>query len=471
MTDKKSVWRDPLRFAMDSRLPGTGAALLFAVLMAAFGLLTGKLCAGMEGVGVIAVCAVLGAALLTAFAWRAIGRDAPVIVLLCTAALAMLAVGAHLALLDVKPGRYTKVLEPMLTDMWNYELVTAMAWEDGGWSGVYLIFMGLLSRVENFSWLYAVKLFDLLCQCAAAGAVLRLALRRSANACGANACGANACGAKAHGALAAMYACVLAPTMLMNAGVWAQCDATFAMFALWGLVLLLDDHPLSGCVLWGLALGTKLQSAFLFPLLIVLFMKNRVQLRHILALAAAALLCQIAIVLDGQGLMSLLTRYAVQLEEARGTLGLSDNMPGVYKLMLVASVREFSGMGLYLGIACAMLVFAALLRSRRELTDDTLLLGALLLACGLPLILPQMNARGLYLAGMLAFACAGNARQMIVAGLIELISLCAYMASIFGHEVIPAIPLSLLAIGAAVLVLLELLDAILDRKDRGALRA
>lgn len=461
MTDKKSVWRDPLRFAMDSRLPGTGAALLFAVLMAAFGLLTGKLCAGMEGVGVITVCAVLGAALLTAFAWRAIGRDAPVIVLLCTAALAMLAVGTHLALLDVKPGRYTKVLEPMLTDMWNYELVTAMAWEDGSWSGVYLIFMGLLSRVENFSRLYAVKLFDLLCQCAAAGAVLRLALRRSANACG----------AKAHGALAAMYACVLAPTMLMNAGVWAQCDATFAMFALWGLVLLLDDHPLSGCVLWGLALGTKLQSAFLFPLLIVLFMKNRVQLRHIPALAAAALLCQIAIVLDGQGLMSLLTRYAVQLEEARGTLGLSDNMPGVYKLMLVASVREFSGMGLYLGIACAMLVFAALLRSRRELTDDTLLLGALLLACGLPLILPQMNARGLYLAGMLAFACAGNARRMIVAGLIEIISLCAYMASIFGHEVIPAIPLSLLAIGAAVLVLLELLDAILDRKDRGALRA
>ena len=457
MMETKNAWRDPLRFVMDRRLGKTGTALLFAALMAGFFLLTGRFCAGMEGAAVIAVCGTLGAALLTAFAWRALGgEDAPVIVLLCTAALAMLAVGAHLALLDVKPGRYTKVLEPMLTDMWNYELVTAMAWEDGAWSGVHLIFMALLSRIEHFSWLYAVKLFDLLCQCVAAGAVLRLALQR---------------GAKVYGALAAMFACVLAPTMLENAGVWAQSDATFAMLTLWGLALLLDDHPFAGCVLWGLALGTKLQSAFLFPLLIVLFMKNRVQLRHILALAAAAFLCQIAIVLDGQGLTSLVTRYAVQLEDARWELGLSDGMPNVYKLMLVASTREFSGMGLYLGIASAMLVVAALLRTRRELTNDTLLLGALLLASGLPLILPQMNARCWYLAGMLAFACAGNARRMIAAGLIEFISLCAYMASIFGFDVVPVMPLALMAIGTAVLVLLELLDAILQKKDGEALRA
>lgn len=449
MTNAREILRDPLRFAMDWHPERRGTALLFAALMAAFCLLAGKLCAGMEGAAVIAVCGMLCVAILTAFAWRAL-RGERTIVLLCVAALAMLAVGAHLTLLDVKPGRYTKVLEPMLADMWNYELVTAMAWEGGGWSGVYLIVMGLLSRLENFSALYAVKLFDLLCQCVAAGAVLHLAMRR---------------GAKASGALAAMFACVLTPTMLENAGVWAQCDATFAMFTLWGLALLLDGHPLAGCVLWGLALGTKLQSAFLFPLLIVLFMKNRVQLRHILALAAAAFLCQIAIVLDGQGVMSLLTRYAVQLEDARWELGLSDGMPNVYKLMLVASTREFSGMGLYLGIACALLVTAALLRSTRELTNDTLLLGALLLACGLPLILPQMNARSWYLAGMLAFACAGNARRMIAAGLIEFISLCAYMASIFSFEVVPVMVLSLLAISAAVLVLLELLDAILVKKD------
>ena len=449
--DKRAIMADPLRFAMMARLCKKGTALLFAVLMAAFYVICLKLCGAMEGAAVIAACAVLGAAILTAFAWRAIaGEDVPVVVLLCLAALSMLAVGAHLAMLDIKPGRYSKVLEPLLGDMWNYELVTAAAWEDDGWSGVYLLILALLSRIETFSWLYAVKLVDMLCQCVAAGAVLKLAMLR---------------GAKKQGALAAMFCAVLAPTMLMNAGVWAQCDATFAMFALWGLVLLMDDHPLAGCVLWGLALGTKLQSAFLFPLLIVLFMKNRVQLRHILALVASAFLCQIAIVLDGQGVMNMITRYAVQLENARWDLGLSDGMPNVYKLMLVASTREFSGMGLYLGIASALLVVGALLRTKREITGDVLLLAALLLACGLPLILPQMNARSLYLAAMLAFACAGSVRRVIAAGLIEFVSICAYMTGIFGHEVVPVMILSLLAIGASVLVMLELFDAIFVKKD------
>ncbi|MDO5299241.1 MAG: hypothetical protein Q4F18_07410 [Clostridia bacterium] len=435
---------DPLRAAMTARPQGTAKLALGAVLTAAFFAAALTLCSGMEGAAVIALTGAVCTALLIVGAWRSAGEQ-PAIVLLCLAALAMLAVGAHLAMLDIKPGRYTKVLEPLLGDLWNYELVTAMAWEEGGWSGVYLIVCALFSRLESFYPLYAFKLFDMVCQCLCALAVMRLSRMR---------------GAKPYGAVAGMMACVLAPTMLMNAGLWAQCDATFAMFTLWGLALLLDDHPLAGCVLWGLALGTKLQSAFLFPLLIVLFLRDRVQLRHILALVLAAFLCQIAILLDGQELTSLVGRYAMQIEEATYDIGLADHAPGVYSLMSIASVREFSGMGLYLGIASALLVVMALLRSHKPLTGETLLLAALLLAAGLPLILPQMNARCLYLAGMLAFACAGNARRMTAAVLLELVSLCSYIEAVFANTIMPMTVLSLMAIAAAVLIALELADAL-----------
>ena len=125
--------------------------------------------------------------------------------------------------------------------------------------------------------------------------------------------------------------------------------------------------------------------------------------------------------------------------------------------MTIASVREFSGMGMYLGFACALLVAFALIHTRREPDMDTLLLAALLLAAGLPLILPQMNARSLYLAGLLAFACAGSARRLAVAGVLELISLCSYMEAIFGYTIIPMNVLSLMAIACAVVVWLELM--------------
>ena len=459
MCEKKMTGReilsDPVRYFMTYSLCKKGAALLLALLTAAYFVLILKLCGAMAGVFAVSLCAAVCCALTTCFAWHAVSLEEkrpPVTVLLCLAALSMLAVGAHISLLDITPGRYTNTLKPLFDEMWNYELVTAMAWEDDGWSGLYLIVCALISRLENFSQLYAVKLFDLVCHCFAAGAVLKLALLR---------------GAKPGGAIAAMFAALIAPTMLFNAGVWAQCDATFAALTLWGLYALLKDRPLAGCVLWGLALAAKLQSAFLFPLLIVLFMKNRVQIRHILALAAAAFVSQIAILLDGQDLYAMISRYAVQLDIARwGDVGLSDNMPNVYKLMNVASVREFSGMGLYLGVACALLVVCALLRAKRPLSCDTLMLAGLLLACGLPLILPQMNARSLYLAGLLAFACANSPRRMAAAGLLEFISISAYMVSIFNSEVMPMIPLSLLAIAAAVLVLTELLPALTGGADK-----
>ncbi len=447
MNTKVEWKRDPFRFAMLARLNDTAQAALCVALTIGFFAAALKLCALMHGAAIIALVGAACAAALMWGAWRAMKDESPAVVaLLFAALLAMLAVGAHLAMLDIKPGRYTKVLEPLLGSMWNYELVTAMAWEDGAWSGVYLIVCALLSRIENFSALYAFKLVDLVCQTMCALAVGRLAKMR---------------GAKGVGAVAAMMACVLAPTMLFNAGVWAQCDATFAMFTLWGLVMLLGNHPLPGCLLWGVALGTKLQSAFIFPLLIVLFMKNRVQLGHILALAAAAFLSQIAIILDGCGLESLLMRYPMQIEAMKWEgAGLADNAPGVYGLMNVASVREFSGMGLYLGIACALIVVMAMLRSRVTLTSDILLLGALLLAAGLPLILPQMNTRCLYLAGMLSFACAGNVRRLLAAFVLEIVSFCAYIQAIFSFTVAPMTVLSLMAIGVAVVIALELIGEI-----------
>ena len=401
--------RDPLRAGMEARVRGTQRLALGAALTLAFFALALKLCAAMEGAAVIALVGAGCAALLLAGAWRAL-REEPVIVLLCAALLAMLAVAAHLAMLDIKPGRMSKVLAPMLEGMWNYDLGTAMAWEDGAWSGGYLIVMALISRLEAFPQMYAVKLFDMACQTAAALAVLKLALTR---------------GAKPGAAVGAMLACVLAPTMLLSAGCWAQCDAMFAALALWGLALLLKDHPVWGCILWGLAAATKLQAAFL---------------------------------LDGQGLTAVFGRYAQQIEAiSYEGAGLADHAPGVYSLMTVASVREFSGMGMYLAFASALLVAFALIHARREPDADTLLLAALLLAAGLPLILPQMNARCLYLAGMLAFACVNGTRRLAIAIVLELISLCSYMEAIFSFTVIPMNVLSLLAIACAAALALELM--------------
>ena len=456
MENKKEILRDPFRALMMAVPRGKAVFGLCALFCAAFFVAVMRIAdaSGMEGPAIIALCSAAALAILLWGMAPSLEKEKqPLVVWVWPVLLCVLALMAHLFMLDIKPGRYTKVLAPLFEDMWNYEMITGFAWADDGWTGVYLFICTLISRIETFSQLYAVKLVDMICQCLCGAAALRL-VRVS--------------GGRIFAGIGAMIACVLAPTMLLNAGCWAQCDATFAMFTLWGLYMLLDDHPLAGCVLWGLALGTKLQSAFLFPLLIVLFMNRRVNIWHILALAAAAFLSQIAFVIDGQGIATVFNRYQEQIAIAKDAIGLADNAPGVFSLMNVASVREFSGMGMYFGFACALLVVSALLRARCKVTNEILLLSALLLACGLPLILPQMNARSLYLAGMLAFCCTGNVKRFAVAVVLEFVSLCSYMQSIFNLTIMPMYVLSIIAIGAAVVVALELVPMVLAREEAEA---
>ncbi len=452
-TRRSALWRDPLRALLTARVGGRGLCCLCAALCAAF--FAGAL-ASLAGETGAAAVALTGAACLGLLLWgahAALGDGSEAMLWLCVALTGALAIAAHLAMLGIKPGRYANTIAPMLEDMYHYDLLTAAAWEDGSWSGGHLLVMALVSRLESFPRMTALKLFDMVCQCLCGCAVLRLSLAR---------------GAKAAGAVAGMLACVLAPTMLLNAGCWLHFDATFSMLALWGLFFLLTDRPLAGCALWGLALGTKLQSAFLFPLLLPLFMRGKVSLRHLLALAAAAVAVQAAILLDRQGFAALLARYAGQLASARESIGLGDNAPGVFGLMNVASVREFSGMGLYFGIAAALMIALALLRAKGTPSPDAWLLGAWLLAAALPLLLPQMNARCLYLATLLGFALAKNARRAAALAILEFVSLCGYMKSIFGVEFLPIAFLSLLAIGAAALLFAELTDALAGKEDAHA---
>ena len=242
--DKKKEWmRDPFRAVMMAVPQGKGVIGLCAALCAVFFFAVLRItdASGMAGAPVIALCGAAGAAILLWGMAKAFAEEKHhLVVWLCFAGLMAFAVGAHLAMLDIKPGRMSKVLQPLFDDMWNYELITAFAWADDAWSGVYLFVCGLISRLENFPQMYAVKLFDMLCQCMCGAAAMRLVRVRG--------------GSAAAGA-AAMAACVTAPTMLMNAGCWVQCDATFAMFALWRLYLLLSGRSLMGCILWGFALG------------------------------------------------------------------------------------------------------------------------------------------------------------------------------------------------------------------------
>ena len=141
---------DVFRTAMFSELGMTGRTVLLAVLAGLYVAVSASL---KYQAGGAMVCALVSGAcvlLLCVTAWRVMPCKKTVLLLML--ALACGAAGlAHVGMMDVAPGRMSKVITPMLEGMWPYDLLTAMAWQEGNWSGGYLLVMALVSRIENFS--------------------------------------------------------------------------------------------------------------------------------------------------------------------------------------------------------------------------------------------------------------------------------------------------------------------------------
>ena len=111
------------------------------------------------------------------------------------------------------------------------------------------------------------------------------------------------------------------------------------------------------------------------------------------------------------------------------------------------------------------LILAMAMVRRGPLSTEQWIRCAILLAFGLPMILPQMNVRMHYLAFLLALTDARNLRGIAIAMLIELISLLGYMKGIFGSEVIPVLVLSLISLALTVYMITGCLARKEERND------
>lgn len=123
-----------------------------------------------------------------------------------------------------------------------------------------------------------------------------------------------------------------------------------------------------------------------------------------------------------------------QAAEYSGYLNL--NAPNVYALIphgAEVNTALAARLGILAAFALAAAVLAALLVFRRQADDRALLAAAVVLAIGVPFLLPHMHERYFFLADVLALAWAcAFPRSAPCALLVELASLGAYVVVLRG---------------------------------------
>lgn len=65
------------------------------------------------------------------------------------------------------------------------------------------------------------------------------------------------------------------PTIIMNSGLWGQCDSIYCSFVLLSLLEIIKDKKVSGFILLGIAFAFKLQTVFVVPFFLLLYLKRR----------------------------------------------------------------------------------------------------------------------------------------------------------------------------------------------------
>jgi hypothetical protein len=298
----------------------------------------------------------------------------------------------------------------------------------------------------------------------------------------------------------------LLPTVVMNSGVWAQCDSIYATFCLASLVSLVRGRPWTASAWFGVAFAFKLQAVFLLPVLVGVLLTNRLRLRTLVAAPVTFLACLVPALIAGRSLLSQLAVYPAQISDPSGVGGtvggttsggaapgggpsgggapggampsgpgtrgappgggqggppggmpnaattaqtttLTHNAPTPYAWLPSATIW------LYVGLAVTALVVVAfgvwLLLRRRPLSPGEIVLVAATATLLVPLLLPQMHERYFYLAEvLLVVACMVDWRFVVPALGIQLASISTYLGYLRNQSLMPLWAAAVFAVAA-----------------------
>ena len=221
---------------------------------------------------------------------------------------------------------------------------------------------------------------------------------------------------------------LIVPTIWANSALWAQCDIIFMTFLLLCFYYLFEDRPCKAMFFYGMAFVFKLQSLFIFPFLVILWVNKKVDLKHFLWIPALYFLSIVPAWIAGRTLMDLINIYMAQ--GAQDVWSLSIKWPNIYQIIgNQFFLLEYASAGTWLILGILMIILYAMAQKRYRITNEFIVQMALFFAILTPWFLPHMHERYGCVADILAIIYAMMNTKKFYFPLVQiLVSFNSYMA-------------------------------------------
>ena len=184
----------------------------------------------------------------------------------------------------------------------------------------------------------------------------------------------------------------LSPVFVVNSVLWAQCDMLVMFWVLLCVYFFVKNQPSKAMFFFGVAFAFKLQPLWLAPMLVILWVNKRVDLKHFLWLPFCYFVGIIPAWIAGRPLGELLTIYISQTEAEGWSLALKySNL--YYLIGETGFIDEYHSAGVWLSLAVFMIVLYYIGRKKLKINAEFILLLGGFVGLLAPFFLPQMHER------------------------------------------------------------------------------
>ena len=384
------------------------------------------------------------------------GRELPAYMHILLAVVTGSVLLGKISLLDYVSDDYSIFLSNWIYDYSRMGVKEALGTYIGSdYTPPYLYLMLLVSRFKDYPWQYMVKAISIAFEILMSYGVMKLVSLRTQGK-----------GAQ----LLSFHIASILPTVVFNGAYWGQCDVIYTSFCLMALYMGLTRRSARSMIFFGLALSFKLQTVFFMPVLLPLWLRRDIKLRHLILIPAAYMAMMIPALWGGKSMHHVLTVY---LQQAGNYNFITMNGPNLYQLLPDLDAKlmynMFSPYAMVMGFAMLMAMCAVVCVNRHALTQDSTLLACLLMLGGLPLLLPKMHERYMFGADVLSLVAAiYNPKRILLPVCFGFASYVAYTGGLPGDKLMDLQWAAMFLFAGVALTAAELWRSLTQKTDEAA---
>lgn len=331
----------------------------------------------------------------------------------------------RLKLMPIESADYFGFLKEWMQTIRENGGYRSLSIEISNYTSPYMYIMTILSYF-NENDLYALKMVSVFFDYAAALAVFLILYHMTKNV---------------RKSILGMGILLLSPTVVIDSAYWCQCDIIYTSFLLYAFYFFLKDNSKKSAVFFGLSFMFKLQSLFLLPFFIIMWLKRRtIKLRHYLIVPVIYWLSIVPAWMIGRDFKDLIMVYFNQSGYYPwGTL----NYPNVYALLGEAMpdmrhAAEVGGAGMFMTIIILGSIAYYFYTKEIRLTEEMLVTLAMFTVAIIVYSLPHMHDRYGFLVDLFAVVYGVyNVRKLPVTCGFMLISILTFMPYLIAVDIVP----------------------------------